>query len=123
MSDDVSIPADAAVEIAQYHRSRARAVDQYDGTEQSSQWHAKVADLLSPPQTLHEKVYEALISSPRTAEERTKVILAIVRDDLLSNWLDYADANCWPHEMGMTGYAVDTRTVPDYIKQRLDGAV
>lgn len=54
-ADFVSIPADKARDLAQYHRDRSNAgpaVVSHD----AARWHRETADLLDPPPTLREQV-------------------------------------------------------------------
>lgn len=66
---DVTIPADKAKTIAQYHRDRSNASRQLVSRD-AAQWHRETADLLDPPPTLRDMSTARPSSAPRAASGR-----------------------------------------------------
>lgn len=65
---DVTIPADKAKTIAQYHRDRSNASQHVVSTE-AAQWHRETADLLDPqPPTLREQVRAVIWPKDHTVD-------------------------------------------------------
>lgn len=100
MTDTVSIPADKAKTIAQYHRDRSKASPHVVSTE-AAEWHRQTADLLDPqPPTLREQVAKEvgdivrlavpLVShdAPEWDAEQADAVLAVVADWLAAQPLN-----------------------------------
>lgn len=104
MTETVSIPADKARDLAQYHRDRSNA-GPHVVSHDAARWHRETADLLDPPPTLRQRAIRAIYSAESrkpgatVSEVHADAVLAVVAEapiewvlatfgPRLSDWLE-----------------------------------
>lgn len=92
---DVTIAAEIAQEMAEYHREFAPG----EAAVRSASWHQTMADLLDPkPPTLREKVVDWLLGDSATRFEIADAVLAVIADELAKRPLVAPDYNGHPRQ-------------------------
>lgn len=81
MADTVSIPADKARDLAQYHRDRSNA-GPHVVSHDAARWHRETADLLDPPPTLRQLAIRAINSAKSRQPGAT--VGEVYADDVLA---------------------------------------